>query len=1037
MSRRHKTALILTTILAGPGLSFAAPATAQTVPASPETAQTGAQAGAQAGATAEANAATPPVTEPSLPPVEQDAPAQDPSARYDRDGSVEVTGTRLPTYDPTSDVRIYTADDIKALGVSNVQDFIRTLPQNQASIGTGLNNRKETEVRFDDGGLGGLGVGGVNLRGLGTKNTLVLVNGRRVAGAAGIEEGFANINNIPLAAIERVEISLGGGSSVYGSDALGGVVNFILKRGYNGYSATARTELSSTGAHTTQWTGSAARSWGSGSFTGTLSYSRIRPVENAKLGYTTHDFTGRISPADLAAAGRANFPLDQRSPSDGAQPAALVLTYGTPSAEFEGATDFFSIPLQWRGGTDYSNPTFAGLGPFDYSTSPSVIPRDGGEFMSNLGFSASFDQRVTDRLRFTVDYLGSINKSSLREVQEVLDLGNVPLGQAYNPVTIGDLPADAQDAFLAAYYYPTAEYASGQLQRGYQETTNRSHSVTGGLIYEVDKDTIFRTNYTWSRTTASGSQRGLENIAYFNPITGECGASDSARNSFEIADIDAVAAAQCAAMRSSDPAVAFNFLSDGSGTTGAPINVFLIDQRQLNNSTTQHYGDALFTAAPFSLPAGKVRLAIGAEYRTSSIDSERIRSVTFTTPEGQPFTREALAPASTDVAAAYVELRLPLIDGDMNVPLVESLDLSANARYDRYSSNGPVGTVDNIPFPEGGEVIEGKSTFDRISPRIGLAWTPLPGLMLRGSWSSNFTPPPFSSLYNVSSGLITETFLFQDPLSPDGDLYEFRNIPLVVEGNPQLKPETSQSYQANVTWTPAGRLAGLTIDTSYYKTKIVDQIGTSADLLSLISSDLYFGNSEFFQRNAAGEIVSQIIRPLNIGQLETESVEVKVEYSIYTGFGTITPSLFYLRNLRQKRVPIEGGVAPDLMGTARGLDKYRLIGYVDFQSRQFSARLTGRYIPAYLNNYGVIYEAGKPSDADFDGMPDGGFPVKSMTTFDLSMAWNYSQAVTINAGGRNIFDKAPPFALIDRRPYDASRYDIRGRVLYLEARLTF
>lgn len=1024
MLRRHKTALILTTILAGPGILLTGQAAAQTVPA-------------QAGPPADADAPPPPVIEQPVPEVEQTtADADPPSVNARSDETLEVTGTRLPTNDPTSDVRVYTAEDIKALGVSNVQDFIRTLPQNQASVGTGLNNRAETEIRFDDGGLGGLGVGGVNLRGLGTKNTLVLVNGRRIAGAAGIEEGFANINNIPLAAIERVEISLGGGSSVYGSDALGGVVNFILKRGYNGYSATARTELSSTGAHTTQWTGSAARSWGSGSFTGTVSYSRIRPVENSKLGYTTHDYTGQYTAEELAAAGRSRYPLDQRTARDGAQPAAIALVYNAPTGVGT-SLGTYRESLQWRGGANHDNPSYADLGPFDFRTSPSVIPRDGGEYMSNLGFSASIDQHITDRLRVTVDYLGSVNESKLREVTELLELGNVPLTQAYNPIALTDLRAGARNAVVSAYYYPTAEYEDGRLPRGFQETTGRSHSVTGGVIYDFDKDTAFRANYTWSRTTMSGSQRGLRNIAFFNPSAGSCGASAGARNSYEIADIDAIAAAQCAAMRSSDPNLAFNFLSDGTATTGAPIDVFFVNQRQLNNSSSQRYGDVLFTAVPFALPAGRVRLAIGGEYRTSGVDSERIRKVTFFDAAGLPFTREALAPASTDVAAAYTEVRLPLIDRDMDVPLIKSLDLSANARYDRYSSKGPVGTVGNIPFPQGGEVIEGKSTFDRVSPRIGIAWTPFTGLMLRGSWSSNFTPPPFSSLYNVSSGLTAQTFLLQDPLSPDGALYEFRNILLRIEGNPQLRPETSQSYQANATWTPVGVLDGLNVDASYYKTKIVDQIGTSADLMSFVSPKLYFGNPEFFQRDASGEIVSQTIRPLNIGRLETESLEVKVDYSIYAGFGTITPSLLYLRNLTQKRVPIEGGIAPDLTGTARGLDKYRLIGYLDFQSRQFSARLTGRYIPAYLNNYGVTYQNGEPFDADFDGTPDGSFPVKAMTTFDLSMAWNYSKTISINAGGRNIFDKAPPFALIDRRPFDASRYDIRGRVLYLEARLTF
>ncbi|MHA6719699.1 TonB-dependent receptor plug domain-containing protein [Sphingomonas sp. RS6] len=342
-------------------------------------------------------------------PVTTQVPAQVDKQEGDSHGnSILVTGSRLGSYDRSSDVKVYTSDDIKALGVSNVQDFIRSLPQNQASVGYGLNNRKSTEVKFDDGGLGGLGVAGVNLRGLGSKNTLVLVNGRRIAGAAGIEEGFANINNIPLAAVERVEVSLGGGSAIYGADALGGVVNFILKKGYKGLSLTARNEFSSTGADTRQATATAATAWSSGSVTATFSYTRTSPAENAKLGYTTHDYRGRISRQELVAAGLANYPLDQRSAVDDAEPGAIELIYTMPATTPFGWPQTNVRYLQWRPGTDFSNPTAAGLQDFDKNTVSSKIPPDAGEHQENYGLTLNVEQRITDRLRVTLDYLGTI-----------------------------------------------------------------------------------------------------------------------------------------------------------------------------------------------------------------------------------------------------------------------------------------------------------------------------------------------------------------------------------------------------------------------------------------------------------------------------------------------------------------------------------------------------------------------------------------------------------------------------------------------------
>lgn len=1023
--RRAKTALILTTILAAPCAGIA-PVPAQTLPPpSPEAAAESTPA--QDVPAPESPPPETPVPETAPPEAPPGPPGRKraPPAQVSSGETLVVTGTRLRTQDPSSDVKVYTADDIKALGVSNVQDFMRTLPQNQVSVGTGMNNRANTEIRFDDGGLGGLGVGGVNLRGLGTKNTLVLVNGRRMAGAAGIEEGFANINNIPLAAIDRVEISLGGGSSIYGSDALGGVVNFILKRGYTGFTVGTRTELSSTGAHTAQWTGSGAVAWSSGSLSGTASYTRIKPSLNARLGYTSHDYTDRIDAATLARIGRTAFPRDQRSPEDGAQPGILRLGYQAPGADPD-MFEFFSGDFQWHGGSDHANPPFSGLQPVDPATLVSNVPADAGEHQSNLGFSASLEQKITDRLRLTIDYLGSVNTARLREVQEVLNLGNVPFDQAYNPVSAADLPAGFSDAVTSVYYFPTAEYADGRLAEGFQKTTGRSHTVTGGLVYDIDDDTSLRGNYTYSHTSMSGSQSNLRNVTVIDHLTGLCGADDAgiAAQGLEIANLAAIAAAQCAALTSSDPALAFDFLSDGTATGGAPIRTFFIGDQRIANSSGQSYGDALFTAAPFSLPAGKVRIAVGSEYRSNRVDGERIRERTT-------------KPASNSIFAAYAELRVPLVDDDMDVPLIHNLELSGSARYDRYDSSGPVGTEDGIAFGEGGTLVEGRATFDRISPRIGLAWYPTPTLSLRGAWSSNFTPPPFTSLYDVDAGLIGSVFLYIDPLAPDGNIYQYRDIELLTAANPLLRPEVSRSYYLIGNWTPTGPLFGLNVEVSYYKTRIEDQIGTSIDLATIVPPEFYYGVDEFFQRDAGGNIVSQTIKPINIGTLSTDSIDVKVDYFFPTRFGTFTPSLYYIRNLSQRRQPLAGGNWTDTVGRANGLDRYRIIGSLDYQHGAFSARVTGRYIPPYKNDYGMQYDGGVPADTDFDGTPDQPFPVGGLTTFDVAGSWRYDDAVTITFGGRNIFKAAPPFALIDRRPFDASRYDIRGRVLYLEARLSF
>ena len=191
-----------------------------------------------------------------------------------------VTGSRLTTGDATARVYSITAEDIKRLGVSNVEELMRTLPWTYSSITqqtSGLENSAlapsdvDKNLRAVDNLAAGLilfevitgfGTSTVNLRALGSANTLVLINGRRIAGRAGDEEGFANLLNVPLSAIERVDIQLDGGSAVYGADAIGGVINFITKRNYTGAAVTLRQDFSSTDADRTNASIQGGYGWG-------------------------------------------------------------------------------------------------------------------------------------------------------------------------------------------------------------------------------------------------------------------------------------------------------------------------------------------------------------------------------------------------------------------------------------------------------------------------------------------------------------------------------------------------------------------------------------------------------------------------------------------------------------------------------------------------------------------------------------------------------------------------------------------------------
>ena len=217
------------------------------------------------------------------PDAADEAPAEEEEAPIEL-GEQRVTGSRLTMGDPTVRVFTLTAEDIRARGVTTVEELFRTLPFAYAGTTTQNNDAPVGAGDTEDFRTGGINVGisTVNLRALGSANTLVLLNGRRTAGVAGVEDNYANLVNVPLSAIERVDIQLDGSSAVYGADAIGGVVNFITKKNYTGATFQVRDEYSSTDANASKVSFQGGYGWGSGQITAVLSRDSSQPITNEK-----------------------------------------------------------------------------------------------------------------------------------------------------------------------------------------------------------------------------------------------------------------------------------------------------------------------------------------------------------------------------------------------------------------------------------------------------------------------------------------------------------------------------------------------------------------------------------------------------------------------------------------------------------------------------------------------------------------------------------------------------------------------------------
>jgi iron complex outermembrane recepter protein len=205
---------------------------------------------------------------------------------------IVVTGSRLRDTQPTSHVVVITAEDIAREGASTAADIIRQLPQNVSTVNLGTSTT--SLGASNDIPTGALGVATANLRGLGTDATLVLVNGRRIASSPSFNgAGQVNLGTIPAAAIERVEVLLDGASAIYGSDAIGGVINFILRKDYEGAETRVRYDDGANGGDAWTLTQTLGTGWETGHVLVTAQYHDMQAVNAYRAGWTSSDLTSR------------------------------------------------------------------------------------------------------------------------------------------------------------------------------------------------------------------------------------------------------------------------------------------------------------------------------------------------------------------------------------------------------------------------------------------------------------------------------------------------------------------------------------------------------------------------------------------------------------------------------------------------------------------------------------------------------------------------------------------------------------------------
>lgn len=764
--------------------------------------------------------------------------------------TVVVTGTRIERseFNAPAPVDVVTAEEIARFGLTDNTEALRFVPALQQSLS--LTSFNEFGLRDD------IGSSTLNLRGLGSERTLVLVNGRRhVSGVAG--EATVDVSSIPAALIDRVEVLTGGGSSIYGADAVSGVVNYVLKDDFEGIDVRGNFSLPTRGngeAYFGALTAGSNFADDRGNVVLNVEYNRQTPIEfRERRGFATDSaatiFTNN---AELSAALGVDpqftnvvapgggfltnppFPLAVVSFNDG-----IISGLRAGPGQTNGVTTLQSF-----------NRLTGELRPFNFGVRQNDFSGIGGDGanvpLNDQGFVIPDIERylinglasyeLLDGLTGFVEVKYSSSETDSAEANFVFDR-DIPIARD-NPFVPTEIAAQ-YDALLAQDPDTTLLVGVrpniGQL--GIVSKNNReTFRIVGGVRGELSPAFAYEVSANYGRTETEvidSNGRLLDRYyagidAVTDPSTGDIVCRS---------DLDPNAPIPFNNVPPLNPGYTTFQPGDGSCT---PINIFepvtaeqaafystpfrsafAIDQFVLNATLTGNSGDFL------KLPGGGIGYAAGIEYREEQsqfspdpLEAAGLSPAAFfgfiPTDEGGEF----------DVIEGFAEVNLPIL---ANLPFAQRLDIDASIRVADYSTVGSA-----------------------TSWAVGGVWQPVDDLRIRASFNRAVRAPNIDELFAPQSISIDGSIF--DPCSADrvgnADASEFRaaNCAQLVPpgfiseigstpdaiitrgGNPNLQEETADTFTIGAVWQP-NFVRGLTVLADYYSIEIDDAIvqGTSED----------------------------------------------------------------------------------------------------------------------------------------------------------------------------------------------------------------
>ncbi|MFC3093276.1 TonB-dependent receptor [Alteromonas sediminis] len=948
-------------------------------------------------------------------------------------------------------VSVMDAEDIAELGIDSGDELLDLIPEN------GQNFFNEAENISGGVNAARGDVGAFNLRNLGTGNTLVLLNGRRLVNAASYQTeevggsfvpvNSVNSNTIPVAGLSRVEVLRDGASAIYGADAVAGVVNHVLKTDFEGFNVRLkRSEYDNLPAANNTVTFEMGKNFNDGrtnvsAFVNYYDRDRINSLDDER--WANSDFRGRL-PEGSPWADSTDFRNDTANSlfgrfdiipgNEGDLDNNNLVDSAGEFHVYPLSDPACSDPVAWQineytcGVEDQqrNNPGGYPLYRLNYN-SYDGIGRDLRSDLQRFNFFTFVNHQFENGVESFTEFSYYKSKTNLiRHASAAFSTSELvvaaenyynPFGVAGSPNRLpesitGDFTADGFDIVLDNYRF--AEFPrivdndgdSFRFLQGFRGYWGDWFWDTALMHSEAEK-----TDITRNRVSNTLMQEALNDPtpAAYNPFSG------GINSNIERALIDV--------------------------TRESKTEITLFDFKASHDSI-------------FELPGGDVGILLGFEWRDESFVDDRDPrldgTIVFTDKEGDtyPFVSDVVNSSPTpdnagdrQVTSLFTELQLPILD---------NLDVQAALRFEDFSDVGST-TVGKVAF----------------------GYRPAEWLLVRGSWSEAFRAP---NLVTVNEDIVarnnsrtdwTCVYAAENGGDPDQDVLDCNNsIQRIAQGSDQLKPEESENTSIGLVFTPT---ENLTVTLDFWSIDKENTIGlfgeenhTLLDLIRRLESGGSCNTNPAVSRDPveagsdeeaiylaaglcpAGDIKFIDDRYANLDRRIVEGHDLGVYYDFETAFGDF--NFKFNASWLDKFEQEAGGDAAILVEAAEsGLlpESYPIDGFADLigrdgnQEKRYSFKLNwrqGDWGASFSSNYiGDFYQSSLTLD---DGTR---YIIPSMTTYDATVSYNFDVMETrtrVRFGVRNLTDERAPLA--DRFfGYFADAHRDYGRSYYLDVKAFF